>query len=177
MDAPNPDNAASLAARIAARTATVSVIGPGYVGLPLARVFVERGFRVLGFDTGHAKVAALAERRRSPALDHAVVQRTVPVSSAATAEAVTLARNVIRPVDIPLENTRKSVFDAIGIDVCEVTRPPPPRLSASCLSGQAASMTTIRTFRSRAAPASIPASPGAAPCRGTPRDSAPTTRR
>jgi len=46
--------------RIAARSAVVGVIGQGYVGLPLALVFHESGFRVLGFDVDAAKVAALS---------------------------------------------------------------------------------------------------------------------
>jgi UDP-N-acetyl-D-glucosamine dehydrogenase len=48
-----------LAARIAAREARVGVIGLGYVGLPLALAFAERGFAVLGFDVDPGKVAAL----------------------------------------------------------------------------------------------------------------------
>jgi UDP-N-acetyl-D-glucosamine dehydrogenase len=46
--------------RIAARSAVVGVIGQGYVGLPLALVFYESGFRVLGFDIDPAKVAVLS---------------------------------------------------------------------------------------------------------------------
>jgi len=38
---------------------TVGVIGLGYVGLPLALVLVERGFRCLGFDIDIEKVAKL----------------------------------------------------------------------------------------------------------------------
>ncbi len=49
----------SLASLIAARRALVGVIGLGYVGLPLTRVFHDAGFRVLGFDTDPAKIAAL----------------------------------------------------------------------------------------------------------------------
>ncbi len=48
-----------LIARIRAHDALVGIIGLGYVGLPLALAFVERGFRVLGFDVDPAKVAAL----------------------------------------------------------------------------------------------------------------------
>jgi UDP-N-acetyl-D-glucosamine dehydrogenase len=44
---------------IAARTAVVGVIGQGYVGLPLALVFREAGFPVIGFDVDPAKVEAL----------------------------------------------------------------------------------------------------------------------
>ena len=49
----------SLLARIQNKTATVGIIGLGYVGLPLARAFAHAGFRVLGFDIDTAKVAKL----------------------------------------------------------------------------------------------------------------------
>jgi UDP-N-acetyl-D-glucosamine dehydrogenase len=49
--------------RIRSKTATVGVIGLGYVGLPLALVFREAGFPVLGFDVDPRKVQALKERR------------------------------------------------------------------------------------------------------------------
>jgi UDP-N-acetyl-D-glucosamine dehydrogenase len=42
---------------------TVGVIGLGYVGLPLALTFVERGSRVLGVDVDAAKVRAVNEGR------------------------------------------------------------------------------------------------------------------
>ncbi|HJZ54495.1 MAG TPA: nucleotide sugar dehydrogenase [Gemmataceae bacterium] len=55
-----PDVASTLLARIQDRTATVGIIGLGYVGLPLARAFSQAGFRVLGFDIDPHKVAKLA---------------------------------------------------------------------------------------------------------------------
>ena len=48
-----------LASRIQSRSALVGVIGQGYVGLPLALVFAEAGFRVVGFDVDAAKVSVL----------------------------------------------------------------------------------------------------------------------
>ncbi|MFN0010819.1 MAG: nucleotide sugar dehydrogenase [Phycisphaerales bacterium] len=45
--------------RITDRSAVVCVVGMGYVGLPLARAFVDGGLRVLGFDVDPAKVQAL----------------------------------------------------------------------------------------------------------------------
>lgn len=48
-----------LLAKIANHTAVVGVIGLGYVGLPLAVAFVERGFPVVGIDVDGRKVAAL----------------------------------------------------------------------------------------------------------------------
>ena len=45
--------------RIDAHEVYIGIIGQGYVGLPLALTFVEKGFRVLGFDVDAEKVAAL----------------------------------------------------------------------------------------------------------------------
>ncbi len=49
-----------LISKIHQRTATVGVVGLGYVGLPLALLFAERDFPVLGFDVDPAKVDALS---------------------------------------------------------------------------------------------------------------------
>ena len=49
-----------LIARLDARSATVGVIGLGYVGLPLALRFAEVGYRVIGFDIDADKVTRLA---------------------------------------------------------------------------------------------------------------------
>jgi UDP-N-acetyl-D-glucosamine dehydrogenase len=51
------DVKSSLLEKIGKKTATLGVIGQGYVGLPLALVFVEAGFRVLGFDVDEKKIA------------------------------------------------------------------------------------------------------------------------
>jgi UDP-N-acetyl-D-glucosamine dehydrogenase len=48
-----------LVQRIRRKDALVSVIGLGYVGLPLVLRFCEEGFRVLGFDVDARKVASL----------------------------------------------------------------------------------------------------------------------
>jgi len=47
-------------ARIQSRTARVGVIGQGYVGLPLALVFREAGFAVVGFDLDPKKIEAIS---------------------------------------------------------------------------------------------------------------------
>lgn len=49
----------SLMKRIEERTAQISVIGLGYVGLPLAVEFASAGFRVIGVDVDENKVAQL----------------------------------------------------------------------------------------------------------------------
>lgn len=49
----------SLVDKIKKRQAYISVIGLGYVGLPLIKVFLKEGFRVLGFDVDQKKVESL----------------------------------------------------------------------------------------------------------------------
>jgi UDP-N-acetyl-D-glucosamine dehydrogenase len=56
---PDPDYHASLMTRINTKQARIGVIGLGYVGLPLARAFADKGFRVLGFDVDAPKVQRL----------------------------------------------------------------------------------------------------------------------
>jgi UDP-N-acetyl-D-glucosamine dehydrogenase len=49
-----------LAERLRSRSATVGVVGLGYVGLPLAVAFARAGFRVVGVDADPARTAQLA---------------------------------------------------------------------------------------------------------------------
>jgi UDP-N-acetyl-D-glucosamine dehydrogenase len=46
-------------AKLATTETRLAIIGLGYVGLPLARTFVEKGFPVLGYDTDSRKVGQL----------------------------------------------------------------------------------------------------------------------
>ncbi|QEH37836.1 UDP-N-acetyl-D-glucosamine 6-dehydrogenase [Aquisphaera giovannonii] len=48
-----------LMAKIESTTVRVGIVGLGYVGLPLARAFAERGIAVLGFDTDPGKIEKL----------------------------------------------------------------------------------------------------------------------
>ncbi|HET8773724.1 MAG TPA: nucleotide sugar dehydrogenase [Thermoanaerobaculia bacterium] len=56
---PQTDVLQTLLDRIEARTATVGIIGLGYVGLPLVLLFEEKGFDVIGFDVDRAKADSL----------------------------------------------------------------------------------------------------------------------
>src|SRR5438552_15223725 len=49
-----------LSRKIESRTATLGVIGLGYVGLPLAVELAQAGFHVLGIDLDEARVRKLA---------------------------------------------------------------------------------------------------------------------
>jgi UDP-N-acetyl-D-glucosamine dehydrogenase len=50
-------------AKFKSKTASVGVIGLGYVGLPLALLFSEEGFRVTGIDIDRTKIDMLASAR------------------------------------------------------------------------------------------------------------------
>lgn len=75
----------------------------------------------------------------------AVVEKIVPVSTMATAEAVKLTENIFRAVNIALVNEMKVLYDAMGIDIWEVieaakTKPfgympfyPGPGLGGHCI--------------------------------------------
>jgi UDP-N-acetyl-D-glucosamine dehydrogenase len=49
----------ALLSKIKAKTVRVGIIGLGYVGLPLARAFTDKGYSVLGFDTDATKIERL----------------------------------------------------------------------------------------------------------------------
>lgn len=57
------DTQQSLFQKINDGQATVGIIGLGYVGLPLAIAFADKGFPVLGFDIDQKKVDAVMEAR------------------------------------------------------------------------------------------------------------------
>jgi UDP-N-acetyl-D-glucosamine dehydrogenase len=86
-----------------------------------------------------------ASLRLGCALYGSLVSKVVPVSTAATAEAVKLTENIFRSVNIALVNELKLIFDRMGIDVWEVieaakTKPfgfmpfyPGPGLGGHCI--------------------------------------------
>ncbi len=94
--------------------------------------------KVVGADDASSLAAA-------DALYQALVARTVPVSTAATAEAVKLTENIFRAVNIALVNELKVIYERMGIDVWEVieaakTKPfgympfyPGPGLGGHCI--------------------------------------------
>src|SRR5262245_53895530 len=53
----------ALAERFRAHTATIGIIGLGYVGLPLACTMAKKGFLVLGFDIDSKKVDQINDGR------------------------------------------------------------------------------------------------------------------
>lgn len=71
--------------------------------------------KVVGADDEKSQKLAMA-------LYSNIVEKAVPVSSAAAAEAVKLTENIFRSVNIALVNELKIVFEKMGIDVWEVIK-------------------------------------------------------
>jgi UDP-N-acetyl-D-glucosamine dehydrogenase len=63
MDVILPAAARELIERFTSRRATVGIVGLGYVGLPLAVVMAEAGYKVIGVDLDPDKIAALRQGR------------------------------------------------------------------------------------------------------------------
>jgi UDP-N-acetyl-D-glucosamine dehydrogenase len=82
-----PEPVQPLIDAIETRTATVGVIGLGYVGLPLVLLFWESGFRVIGFDVDPNKTTALA--RGESYIRHIGPQRVAAAFNSGRAEATT----------------------------------------------------------------------------------------
>jgi UDP-N-acetyl-D-glucosamine dehydrogenase len=59
MKPQSSSSTAELKRKIESREARIGIVGMGYVGLPLALLFSEQGFRVTGFDIDSRKVDAL----------------------------------------------------------------------------------------------------------------------
>jgi UDP-N-acetyl-D-glucosamine dehydrogenase len=118
--------AAELRQRIQARSATVGVIGLGYVGLPLAVAFAEAGFAVIGVDADGHRVERLS-RGSSPiedVPDAALVRllRDKRLVIRATAEALGEADAIVICVPTPLSKSREPDISHIVAAAGEVAR-------------------------------------------------------
>ncbi len=94
--------------------------------------------KVVGGDDPDSQALAMA-------LYDGFVAKTVPVSSAATAEAVKITENIFRAVNIALVNELKQIYSKMGVDIWEVidaakTKPfgfmpfyPGPGLGGHCI--------------------------------------------
>jgi nucleotide sugar dehydrogenase len=82
---------------------TVAVVGLGYVGLPLAVLAREKGWRVLGYDIDHAKVERIS-RQESPLKDEALLAalKTHPIEATTDPAVVAGAQIVIIAVPTPV---------------------------------------------------------------------------
>src|SRR5947209_7641713 len=103
-------HATTLIRQISTHTARVSIIGQGYVGLPLAVAFAEAGFPVAGLDTDPDRIAALATgRSHVPDVRSEELQSLLRAGQyQATAEPAVLAESdaVIICVPTPLRKSK-----------------------------------------------------------------------
>ena len=78
--------------RISTRTASVGLVGLGYVGLPLAVAFSEAGFKVLGFDIQRQRVDLINKCRSH--VEGISGDRLAPLVAKGTLEATADMRRV-----------------------------------------------------------------------------------
>lgn len=121
-----------LLARIADRSATVAVVGLGYVGLPLAVEFARAGFRVLGFDV-NARVVDRLRRGEShiqdvPAADVAELVRSGRFEATTDAARLGEAQAVSIAVPTPLVKTRDPDMSYVQAAAATVVRHAHPGL-------------------------------------------------
>jgi UDP-N-acetyl-D-glucosamine dehydrogenase len=120
----------SLRTALAEKTATVGVIGLGYVGLPLATAVARRGLRAVGFDIDPEKTEQL-NRGRSyiDAVDSAELKTLVDAGRfSATAEFARLADCdvIVICVPTPLNRHREpdlSFIEVTARDIAKALRP------------------------------------------------------
>ncbi len=96
--------------RLNQRTATIGIVGLGYVGLPLAVAFAEEGFNVIGLDLNAEKVAILnggssyipdiATEQLAPLVQSGKLRATTSYSDLGAADAVSIC------VPTPLTKTK-----------------------------------------------------------------------
>ena len=117
---------AHLSTRIADRTATVAVVGMGYVGLPLLLAAAAEGFPIIGVDTDPNKVESLRSGR-SYVVD--VSDHDIPTSGAVQYSTDSLALRdadvIIIAVPTPLREGSPdlSLVTSAASDVALVLRP------------------------------------------------------
>ena len=97
-----------LSERIEAREARIGVIGLGYVGLPLAIEFAQKGFDVTGLDIDGEKIRALQEGRSyiEDVPSQAVADAAAAGRFTATSDLAELTRLDVLNICVPTPLTR-----------------------------------------------------------------------
>lgn len=117
---------AALAAKIRDRSATVGVLGLGYVGLPLGLEIAAAGYPVVGIDPSEAKVASLLAGRSyvEDVSDRQVVEAFVEGAATATGEFTRLkdCDVIVVCVPTPLSKTKEPDLRFIEAATEEVAR-------------------------------------------------------
>jgi UDP-N-acetyl-D-glucosamine dehydrogenase len=112
--------------KIKSKYAKIGIIGLGYVGLPIAVAFAEKGFRVTGFDVIKEKVAQL--KRGESYIGDVAGERLILLSASghfrATSDFSALAAQdvVIIAVPTPLNQTRDPDLTAVRVATGQVAK-------------------------------------------------------
>lgn len=101
---------AILLGRLSERSATIGIVGLGYVGLPLAVAFAEAGFTTIGLDLSAAKVGSLndgisyipdiSSEKLTPLVQSGKLRATIHYSDLQAADAISIC------VPTPLTKTK-----------------------------------------------------------------------
>lgn len=116
----------ALLERIHSAHATVGVIGLGYVGLPLAMAFAQRGFQVIGFEVSEPKVAELMQGQSyildvpSTTVATCIEQKTFVATT--QTEALRAADAIIICVPTPCKRNREPDLSYIESAVRSIAR-------------------------------------------------------
>ncbi|MEM7441742.1 MAG: nucleotide sugar dehydrogenase [Pseudomonadota bacterium] len=123
----------SLADRISSGTATIGIVGLGYVGLPLAIAFSSQGFPVVGIDIDWSKVDELAAGRSYIAhiAESDVAAMATSGRFRATSDFAACAELDVAILCVPTPLTRHREPDLSY--VCETTRSIAQHLRPGCL--------------------------------------------
>jgi len=105
---------------------TVGIIGLGYVGLPLAVAFAEKGTKVIGFDQSEDKVSMIKRSENYiPDIDDAVLAKVVDDGNLHSTSDFTLLKSceaIIICVPTPLDEFKKPDTSYIGSACLEIGR-------------------------------------------------------
>ena len=126
VHAPAGSELASLTSRIEGRTATVGVVGLGYVGLPLVVAAGNEGFALVGVDADGAKVKSLRERRSYVSdVSDAALEALHPVQFSTDHRILVAADVIVIAVPTPLRDGGPdlSMVRSATEHVAEVLRP------------------------------------------------------
>ena len=120
-----PSSLTALSEKLRQKTATVPVVGLGYVGLPLAVELGKAGFTVLGIDVSSEKVATVeaggSDVKDVPASDVAELRATGKLSATKDFAVTADADVIIICVPTPLNKTRDPDVSFI-VNSCEHIR-------------------------------------------------------
>ncbi len=112
--------------KIKSKHAKIGIIGLGYVGLPIAIAFADKGFRVTGFDVVKQKVAQL--KRGESYIGDIAGERLLPLEASGHFRATTdfsalVAQDVlIIAVPTPLNQTRDPDLSAVRAATSQVAQ-------------------------------------------------------